>query len=104
MVLNWFAFAVFSVVVSAAGSKGWRSHLFQRRVLRSFDERRSFRHFSKSNLMMDAKSSRVFVLLLTDKRELSALDDGTINRDLGDVFPARNVVHDVEHDALEHGA
>ena len=39
-----------------------------------------------------------------DERGLLAFDDGAIERDVGDVFAARDVVHDVEHDPLEHRA
>src|SRR6266436_2827611 len=46
--------------------------------------------------------SGVFVLLLANQREFFAFDHGAIDRDFGYIFPARHVVHDVEHDSLEH--
>src|SRR5260370_16919967 len=44
------------------------------------------------------------VLFLANEGKLSAFDDGAIKRDFGDVFAARDVVHDIEHDPLEHRA
>ena len=38
---------------------------------------------------------RRLVLFLANQWQLSALDDGTIDRHFGDVFAARDVVHDV---------
>jgi len=38
---------------------------------------------------------RRLVLFLANQGQLSALDDGTIDRHFGDVFAARDVVHDV---------
>src|SRR5260370_10479617 len=42
------------------------------------------------------------VLFLANEGKLSAFDDGAIDRHFGDVFAARDVVHDIEHDPLEH--
>src|ERR1041385_1694481 len=47
---------------------------------------------------------RVFVLLLANKRKLFAFDYRAIDRDLGNIFSTRHIVHDVEHDSLEHRA
>src|SRR5260370_30476268 len=44
------------------------------------------------------------VLFLANEGKLSAFDDGAIDRHFGDVFAARDVVHDIEHDPLEHRA
>src|SRR5205823_13797754 len=44
---------------------------------------------------------RVFVLLLTNERELFAFHDCAIDRDFGNIFAARHLVHDVEHDPFE---
>src|SRR5258708_6648144 len=52
----------------------------------------------------DMASGRVLVLLLADDRGLFALDDRAVHRDVRDVFAARDFIHDVEHDLLEHGA
>src|SRR4051812_34030934 len=51
---------------------------------------------------LKARLRRVFVLLLANQRELFALDHRAIDRHLRDVFAARNVIHDIEHDPLEH--
>src|SRR5712691_1892928 len=45
---------------------------------------------------------RVFVLLLTNERKLFAFHYCAIDRDFGDIFAARHLVHDVEHDPFEH--
>jgi hypothetical protein len=45
---------------------------------------------------------RVFVLLLANEWKPSAFDHCAIDRHLGNIFAARHVVHDVEHDSLEH--
>ena len=47
-------------------------------------------------------SSGVFILLLANERELFPFDHRAIDRDFSDVFAARHVIHDIEHDALEH--
>src|SRR5437588_9989919 len=49
-------------------------------------------------------SGGVFVLLLANQRQLFAFDHSTINRDFSDIFPTRHVIHDVEHDPLQHRA
>ncbi len=48
------------------------------------------------------KSSCRFVLLLANQGKLFAFYHRAIDRDFGDIFAARHVVHDVEHNAFEH--
>ena len=48
------------------------------------------------------KSSRGLVLLLANQRKLFAFYHRAIDRYFGDIFAARHVIHDVEHDAFEH--
>ena len=60
-----------------------------------------FKHFNDST-STEGCSGRGLVLLLTNERKLFAFDDGAIDRYLGDIFPARHIVHDVEHNPLEH--
>src|SRR5262249_55144117 len=47
-------------------------------------------------------SGSVLILFLSNKRELFPFDHRATDRDFSDVFAARHIVHDVEHDALEH--
>jgi len=49
-----------------------------------------------------AQLSSGLVLFLANQGELSAFDDGAIDRHFGDVFAARDLVHDVQHDSFEH--
>ncbi len=45
---------------------------------------------------------RVLVLLLPNQRKLFAFHHRATDRDLRNILAARHVVHDVEHDSLEH--
>src|ERR1700741_4659035 len=50
-----------------------------------------------------ALSSRsVFVLLLAKQRGFFPFNDRAVDGDFGDIFAAWDVVHDLEHDPLEH--
>ncbi len=44
----------------------------------------------------------VLVLLPSDQGRSLAFHDCTIDHDVGYIFPARDLIHDVEHDLFEH--
>src|ERR1043166_1272266 len=46
---------------------------------------------------------RALILFLTNQRKFFAFYYRAIDRDFGNIFAARHVIHDVEHDAFEHG-
>ena len=48
------------------------------------------------------KSSRSLVLFLANQGKFFALYHRAIDGDFGDIFAARHIVHDVEHDSFEH--
>ena len=48
-------------------------------------------------------SGRRLILFLANERELFAFHYRPIDGDLGDIFATRHLVHDIEHDPLEHG-
>src|SRR5262249_1895800 len=46
---------------------------------------------------------RGLILFLANERKFFAFHYRAIDRDFGDIFPARHIVHDVQHDPLKHG-
>jgi hypothetical protein len=48
------------------------------------------------------KSGRCLVLLLANQGKFFSFYHRAIDRYFGDIFAARHVVHDVEHNAFEH--